>query len=191
MRIRCFSLFLVVAALAGCGPAVSAGPIAARPRLAADDLSRVLLSADDLPAGWTRLMAGTGDAATQISGCGSSTSTVRRQAAVAFSRGPLGPFLAEALASTPAARAAVDNLRQVISECAQVAAWPLDVPPMGDDSTAFAIEAGIPGVGIALHGQVVAVCRGDALLTVTVVGMSTIDTSTTVAAARAALAKLP
>src|SRR4051794_33130988 len=99
MRIRFLSLFLVVAALAGCGPAVSAGPIAARPGLAADDLSRVLLSADDLPAGWTPLMAGTGDAATQISGCGASTSTVRRQAAVAFSRGALGPFLAEALAS--------------------------------------------------------------------------------------------
>src|SRR5438105_8929322 len=121
MRIRSLLPLVVLIALAGCAPAASAGSLAARPRLAGsvvEDLSGVLLNADDLPAGWTRLMSGTGDAATQITGCGTSASTAQRQAAVAVERGTLGPFLAETLATTPAARATVDNLRRVIADCA-------------------------------------------------------------------------
>lgn len=135
-------------------------------------------------------MAGTGNAASEVTGCGATAATQNRRAAAAFSRAVLGPYLAETLSIEPAARETVDRLRQVIADCAQVSVTPLDVPAMGDDSTAFALEAGIPGVGMSLHGQVVAVSRGDVLMTVTVAGMSPVDTATTVQIARTALAKL-
>jgi hypothetical protein len=175
----------------------TAAPIAAAPTavtparvLTGDDLPGVLLSTADLPTGWTALMAGTGNAASEVSGCGATAATQDRRAAVAFSRAVLGPYLAETLSVTPSARETVERLRQVIADCAQMSVTPLDVPPMGDDSTAFALAAGIPGVGMSLHGQVVAVSRGDVLMTVTVVGMSPVDTATTVTIARTALAKL-
>lgn len=197
MRIRSLCLILMVASLAGCGPAATAAPLRAAPAqvaparvVAADELPGLLLTAGDLPAGWTQLLAGSGNAASQVSGCGTSASTRDRQAGVAFSKAMLGPYLAETLAVTPDARGMVDRLRQVVADCANVTVSPLDVPRMGDDSTGLALEAGIPGIGIAMHGQVIAVSHGDVLLTVTVVGMSDVDTATTVAVAQKALGKL-
>jgi uncharacterized protein YceK len=197
MRIRSLCLLLVVATLGGCGPMATTVSARAMARavaparvLTGDELPGVLLSAADLPPGWTEVLAGTANAASQVSGCGTTASTRDPQAAVAFSKAVLGPYLAETLAVTPSARNTVERLRQVIADCAQVSVTPLDVPPMGDDSTAFALEAGVPGVGMSLHGQVVAVSRGDVLMVVTVVGMSTVDTPTTVLIARQALAKL-
>jgi hypothetical protein len=168
----------------------AAAPVPPAKVLTGDDLPGVLLRAADLPAGWTPLMAGTGNAASEVTGCGATAATQNRRAAAAFSRAVLGPYLAETLSIEPAARETVDRLRQVIADCAQVSVTPLDVPAMGDDSTAFALEAGIPGVGMSLHGQVVAVSRGDVLMTVTVAGMSPVDTANTVQIARTALAKL-
>jgi hypothetical protein len=162
MRIRSLCLLLIAGTLAGCGPMATAAPIAAAPTVTP----------------------------TTASGCGATAATQDRRAAVAFSRAVLGPYLAETLSTTPSARETVDRLRQVIAGCAQVSVTPLDVPAMGDDSTAFALEAGIPGVGMSLHGQVIAASRGDVLMTVTVVGMSPVDTATTVTIARTALAKV-
>ena len=214
MRNRSLQLLLVLAALAGCGPVATAAPIGAGSGVArqirmstGEDLARVLLNAGDLPPGWTALMSATGNAASQVTGCGATASAGDRQAAVAFSRAMLGPYLAETLAVTPSAREMVERLRQVIAGCASVTVSPLDVPRMGDDSTAFTLTVGIPGLTMrdcggspcgtgqggfemALHGQVVAVSHGETLMTVTVVGMSTLDTATTVTIARTALAKL-
>jgi hypothetical protein len=184
------------------GPASSSSAL---PAPGQNDVRRALLTADDLPSGFTEVAVPDEGALGAIEGCPpldtGNSSDVDAEAAAAFTDG--AAIISETILQMPedGARQAMSDLAKVLSECREfrttiggldIVFTPnmLDLAPMGDETVALRFIAQLAGTAVKLEEHMVAVRHGGTLLLVTHIAAGSVDRAVTESISRTAYEKV-